>query len=188
MAQITPALSTLNEQESETFSKGTFQSLAALGMVLGFAIPTIGYFAFAGSISPTDDMATRLALGFRWMAFPALAVVFGFQAAGLARLRSPYLDGSTPPEGSLLSLHRRYLQNTLEQFTYFFITQMALVTLLPATALHLTPIFAIQFLVGRILFWRGYLANPAYRTLGLMMNHPNMLVLGYVIFRVISSK
>ncbi len=84
-------------------------------------------------------------------------------------------------------MHRRYLQNTLEQFAYFFVTQMAFVTVLPSEALHMTPIFAVQFLVGRLLFWRGYLRNPAFRSLGLTMNHVNMFVLFYVVFRVVTG-
>jgi uncharacterized MAPEG superfamily protein len=167
-----------------SFADGTFKSLGGLGMGLGLAIPAAGYYLLAGTVAPIVDMGQRLAFGMRWMALASLAVVLGFQVAGLARFGSPHADGSAPPSGSALEMHRRYLQNTLEQFAYFFVAQMALVTLLPATALHLTPIFAVQFLVGRLIFWRGYLTNPAYRSLGLTMNHSNLLVLGYVLFRL----
>ena len=173
--------------DQETFEKKTFTSLAGAGMLFGLAFPLAGYFLLAGSVEPIEGLADRLAFGIRWMAVPVLAIVIGFQVAALTRFNSTHVDGTEPPDGSRLSMHRKYLQNTLEQFGYFFVTQMALVTLLPATALHLTPIFAVQFLVGRLLFWRGYLRNPAYRSFGLAMNHPNLLVLGYVLFRVVTG-
>lgn len=169
------------------FNRNAFMTLGGVGMLIGLAIPALGYVLFAGSIVATDDLASRLTLGFRWMVFPVLAIVLGFQVAGMTRFRSVNADGSPPADDSPLAMHRRYLQNTLEQFAYFFITQMALVTVLPATALHLIPIFAIQFLLARLIFWRGYVTNPAHRALGLTMNHVNLLVLGYVIFQVLSG-
>ncbi len=183
-ATTTPLAGTASGQ---AFDTNTFKVLGGLGLLVGLTIPLAGYFIFQGAVAPLDDMADRLAFGLRWMVFPALAVVVGFQAAGLARFTSPQANGAAPPEGSTLNMHRRYLQNTLEQFSYFFVTQMALVTLLPATALHLTPIFALQFLLGRLLFWRGYLKTPAWRSFGLPMNHPNMFVLLYVIFRLVAG-
>ena len=169
------------------FNGTAFQGLAGAGMLLGLAIPAVAYFAFRGSVVLGGGVAERLAYGIRWMAFPALSIVLGFQVTALARFKSSHVDGSAPADDSQLAIHRRYLQNTLEQFAYFFVVQMALVTLLPADALHLTPVFAVQFLVGRLLFWRGYVVNPAYRSLGLALNHPNMLVLGYVLFRVVTG-
>ena len=172
---------------TDDFDRKTFSRLGALGMVMGLAIPAASYYLLAGAVPATEDLAARLALGLRWMIFPVLALVLGFMAAGSARFSSSFADGSEPPSGSALNMHRRYLQNTLEQFTYFFITQMALVTVIPATALHLVPVFCVQFLVGRLLFWRGYLQKPSYRSLGLTMNHVNLLVLIYVVYRVVAG-
>lgn len=178
-----------NAPTSDTggFDRQTFTRLGGAGMVVGIASPVVGYYLLAGLVPATEDLATRLALGFRWMVFPALAVVIGFMAAGSARFSSGFADGTEPPTGSALNMHRRYLQNTLEQFAYFFVVQMALVTLLPATALHLTPILCVQFLLGRLLFWRGYLKNPAYRAFGLTLNHVNLLALAYVLYRVVAG-
>ncbi len=187
MQAVDAPMTTAPQSANDTFDRKTFGRLAGAGMLVGLSLPTIGFFAFAGTVPATDDLATRLTLAIRFMAFPVLAVVLGFMAAANARLASSSVDGSAPPSGSSLELHRRYLQNTLEQFCYFFITQMALVTVLPATALHLVPLFCVQFLIGRLLFWRGYLANPAYRSFGLAMNHVNLLVLAYVIFRVVGG-
>lgn len=170
-----------------TFDRKTFTRLAGAGMLLGIASPVVGYFLLAGLVPATDDLAARLTLAIRWMVFPAMAIVVGFGAAGNARFGSANADGTEPPAGSPLSMHRRYLQNTLEQFAYFFVVQLALVTVLPATALHLVPLLCVQFLVGRLVFWRGYLRNPAYRAFGLTLNHVNLLFLGYVVYRVVAG-
>ncbi len=170
-----------------SFNAKAFQYLALMGFLIGIAVPLIAFVLLQGTVTPSEDMGTRLALAFRWMAFPALAIVLGVLAAGTARFKSENRDGSTPAEGSPLNMHRRYLLNTLEQFLYFFIVQMGLATVLPATALHLIPIYAVFFLVARLVFWMGYFRNPAYRSFGLTMMHPNMFLLLYILYRVVTG-
>jgi len=57
-------------------------------------------------------------------------------------------------------VHVRVLQNTVEQFVMSFVSQLTLSTWLDASQMSIVPIVAVLFVVGRVMFWIGYL-NPA---------------------------
>jgi len=61
------------------------------------------------------------------------------------------------------------LQNTVEQFIMSFVAQLIFCTWLDASQMTLIPIVVVLFVVGRFLFWIGYLIpmhNRMYRALG----------------------
>lgn len=62
-------------------------------------------------------------------------------------------------------IHGRVLQNTLEQLVVSFLSQLSASTWLEPRQMNAIPIVVTLFVVGRLLFWRGYL-NPG-------MNHTN---------------
>ena len=62
------------------------------------------------------------------------------------------------------------LQNTVEQFIMSFVAQLIFCTWLDASQMTLIPIVVVLFVVGRFLFWIGYLIpmyNRTYRALGI---------------------
>jgi hypothetical protein len=60
---------------------------------------------------------------------------------------------------------------------------------LPHEALTLIPAMAIVFIVGRALFWIGYLIAPAARALGLGLSaYPTFAALIWLAWRMFLSK
>ena len=169
----------------DAFDRSTFFNLGGAGMAIGLAVPALAYSFLAGVAPVLTTAGDRLAFALPWMAFPVVALVAGMMAVGAGRVASENIDGSPPAIGTRLEVHRRYMQNTLEQLSIFIPTQLALVTLLPDDRLALIPVWAILFLFARVAFWIGYLRNPAMRSFGMLMTHPNMLALGYVLFQAV---
>lgn len=167
------------------FNKNTFLKLSWTWFIISITIFIISYFGFNGIIVPIDDMWDRIAFTLQWMTIPVLSILLWFMVTGATRINSQNNDGSTPDQWSTLEIHRRYLLNTLEQFAYFFITQLAFVTIIDSDKLHIIPTLAVLFFVSRMIFWKWYFINSAYRGLGLTMNNVNILILFYVIFHVI---
>src|SRR5258708_16420712 len=133
---------------------------AVIGTGTAFAL---GY-AFLGTLHPAnDDVASRLAFAVRWDVFPAFMLLVGIGRVGNARFKSSEaITGATPEEGPL-AIDKRYLQNTLEQLALFVIAHLAFATLAPADKLHLLPVAAMWFVVGRLAFLVGYHLAPTAR-------------------------
>ncbi|WP_108809994.1 MAPEG family protein [Sphingorhabdus sp. Alg231-15] len=174
-----------NENIENDFNRSIMIALAIVGMAIGIALPMFAYIQLQGIFPEISDPGDRLAFAIKWMCFPVLALVAGMGAIGAGRIFSEYADGSTPPVGTRLELHRRYMQNTVEQLLIFIPTQLALVTLLPADRLAVIPVWAVLFLVARILFWAGYIKNPMYRSLGIMMVVPNQFAALFILFQIV---
>lgn len=175
-----------NENIDNDFNRNTMIVLAIVGMAIGITVPMFAYIELQGIIPEIPNPSDRLTFAIKWMCFPVLALIAGMGAIGGGRIFSEYADGSTPPPGTRLELHRRYMQNTVEQLLIFIPTQLALVTLLPADRLAVIPVWAVLFLVARILFWTGYVKNPMYRSLGIMMIVPNQFAALFVLFQLMT--
>lgn len=165
------------------FDRARMLALGGIGIVLGVGILALSYNLLAGTVPAIAGIGDRLAFALPWVCVPLLALQAGMTAVGGGRLVSKYVDGSPPPSGTSLDMHRRFITNTVEQLAIYIPTQLALVTLLPEDRLALIPAWAVLFLIARIIFWVGYMTNPVYRSIGfLMMAAPNMLALFYVVF------
>lgn len=172
--------------DDETFRRSTFFTLGAGGMAIGLLTPALAYLFLRGFVPDIAGAGERLAFALPWMGFPLLALAAGLLAVGSGRVASDAIDGSPPTTGTRLELHRRYMQNTVEQLALFIPTQLALATLLPPDRLALIPAWSLLFLVARVTFWLGYLSNPALRSLGMSMHHANLLALVYVLTRAVT--
>lgn len=84
-----------------------------------------------------------------------------YAAVCLTILNNRLLEGAHDPlagaESERLAIHCRVMQNHLEQLVWFGICLLALSTLLRPAELHLLPILAGVFCLGRLLYWWGYL-------------------------------
>lgn len=166
---------------NEDFDRTRMIMLGGVGMVIGLAVPALSYSLLVGSVPAIASASDRVAYALPWMCLPVLALMAGMAAIAAGRLSSEYVDGSPPPSGTRLDMHRRYMQNTVEQITIFVPTQLALATVLPDDRLALIPAWAILFLLARFTFWVGYLINSVFRSVGMMMTFPNMFALFYVL-------
>ncbi|TRX75574.1 MAPEG family protein [Pseudomonas mangiferae] len=82
---------------------------------------------------------------------------------------------------------RRYqalLQNTLEQAVLAVGTHGVWAASMPAHWQGAVPVAVLLFLLGRVLFWRGYAAGAGHRALGFALTfYPSVLLLLLVVGR-----
>ena len=74
--------------------------------------------------------------------------------------------GSTPKPNSPVEINTKFILNTFEQFTAYFIANAGLAMYCPIEEARTLPILTGLFVLGRILFWVGYHKNPYLRAFG----------------------
>ena len=116
----------------------------------------------------------KLVYALRWCLFMTMVLMWGFAKAGQARR---YSAASDPLSGNdhLIQLQKNFLTNSLEQFIIAAIPLLVLSTYLETMAqMKIIPLFAINFIVARILFHLGY---PERRGIGMIMTFfPSLFV------------
>jgi len=141
---------------------------ALRGLQLGVLI-TIGAFLL-GRHSPLLQPAPGappLAM-LRWDLLPALCLAAQIGIIARHRFLTPEdLPGSGLSDATpRLRLYRAQLQNTLEQTVLTLITHLLWAVTMPPARLGAIAVAALLFVIGRILFWRGYAAGAPGRALG----------------------
>jgi hypothetical protein len=133
-----------------------------------------------------DDEVSRLAFAARWLLLPGLALFAGIVVVAKLRFFVPdAIDGAHTSQNHLLEITLRYNQNTLEQTVLASIAWAGLALTLPHPMLTLIPAMAIVFIVGRVLFWIGYLIAPVARALGLGLSaYPTFAALIWLAWRM----
>jgi hypothetical protein len=123
---------------------------------------TIGLSAAAYALlpplsTPVDAQAARVHLALRWLAVAALPYV----AVCITIMSARFFAGAHNPvvddEPERLRIHCRVMQNTLEQLVWFAVGLLAVATFVDAQQAKIIPIASVAFVVGRLVFWRGYL-------------------------------
>jgi hypothetical protein len=137
-----------------------------------------------------DDPASRLAFLAHWLLLPALALLAGIVVVANQRFFvADAIDGARTSHNRLIEITLRYNLNTLEQTVLAAIAWAGLALALPHDKLMLIPAMAIVFLVGRALFWIGYLIAPVARALGLALSaYPTFVALIWLAGRILLSK
>ena len=147
------------------------QTFVAIGMTAAVVVLLIGWQQLPHLPLPlpdSDDRAARLAFAVRWLLLPALALFAGIAVTANQRFFvDDAIDGARVSKNRLIEITLRYNQNTLEQTVLAAIAWMGLALALPHGMLKLIPAMAIAFIVGRALFWVGYLIAPVARAFGL---------------------
>ena len=115
--------------------------------------------AYALTSAP-DGLAAasdRLILSVRWLVIALLP----YAAVCLLILHKRFVEGAhNPIQGGgseRLRIHIRVMQNTLEQFVWFAVCVVALVTYLSPSQARIVPIVSVFFAVARLIYWWGYL-------------------------------
>jgi glutathione S-transferase len=99
------------------------------------------------------------------------------QMRGRHGVKAPAVTGAPEFERAY-----RVQMNTLEQFA-LFLPLLWIATALPIVRGYLAPAFGLIWLVGRVLYMRGYLADPAKRGLG--FNISAAAVIGLLVLAII---
>ncbi len=137
---------------------------ATVGTILGWLLFAliVGLFIGPTAASPAD----RLAYAATWMLPVAILLLLMTFAVGLARGCGPAIDPTANAESRALDISRRVLTNTVEQSLIFALGAFAMAAVTPAGQLGLLGALTLLFVVARVAFWIGYLANPLYRHAG----------------------
>jgi len=133
-----------------------------------------------------DDKAARLAFVARWLLLPGLALFAGIAVIANQRFFvSDAIDGARVSQSRLVEITLRYNQNTLEQTVLAAIAWSGLALVLSHEMLKLIPAMAIAFIVGRALFWIGYMIAPVARAFGLGISaYPTFAALIWLAWRM----
>lgn len=132
-----------------------------------------------------DDTAARLAFVAHWLLLPGLCLFLGVAVVAKRRFFvADAIDGGES-KSRLIEIARRYNLNTLEQTVLAAIAWLGLALALPHAQLRLIPVMAISFLIGRVLFFAGYLIAPVGRAFGLGLTaYPSYAALIWLAWRM----
>ena len=169
------------------------QLFVAIGMMAAVVTLVVLWLRLADLHLPLpagDDSASRLGYAARWLLLPALALFAGIAVVANQRFFvADAIDGARSSQSRLIEITLRYNLNTLEQTVLAAIAWAGLALALPHEKLMLIPAMAIVFIVGRALFWIGYLIIPGARALGLGLSaYPTFAALVWLAGRMFLSK
>jgi hypothetical protein len=115
-----------------------------------------------------DDwgIADRIALVLKDAVFALLPGVIGICIVAAQRLDPSMWVGRVAKPNSALDINTRFILNTFEQFTAYFVANAGLAMYCPLEEARSLPLLTMLFVMGRILFWIGYHKNPYLRAFG----------------------
>ena len=108
----------------------------------------------------------RIALVVKCAAFALLPGVVGICVVSAQRLDPKMWVGRMAKLNSAPDINTRFILNTFEQFTIYFVAIAVVALYSPAQEARALPILTMLFMLGRILFWIGYYKNPYLRAFG----------------------
>ena len=156
------------------------------GIIFSTVFVLISYFFISWSLPLMDTQEQRLIFTLRCQIFPVLMLLAGIIAVSINRFSRNAINPLAGAESASMSVHLRYLSNTLEQFVLFFTASLVLSTFLNTYSIKLIPILATLFVLGRIAFWLGYLQNPLNRGFGMVVTfYPTVAILFYDAYHVL---
>ena len=131
-------------------------------------------------------IADRLALVIKDSVFALLPGVIGICIVAAQRLDPNMWVGRVAKPNSALDINTRFILNTFEQFTAFFIANAGLAMYCPLDQARTLPILTGLFVLGRILFWIGYHKNPYLRAFGFGLTfYPTVAAFAWLMVRMI---
>ena len=160
------------------FLAASINIAAAAATLVAFLLLAPLFEAPAGIADPGARMTywARLAL---WPAVFLFAAVVGTLAA---RGRSMAFNPIDDPETRLYRVNQRVLTNSVEQTLVFLPALAAFMVLAPLPDLGAARLATILFVLGRLLFWAGYLVHPYVRAPGMAMTLcVNVIMLGWAV-------
>lgn len=170
----------------------TMQRRIAFGALAALIVTLVVVFApwgtFASPHPAPANAGERLAFAARWLLVPGLALLVGIGVLSNARFMSPAaIEGQRVVDSPAFDINQRYNLNTLEQAVLAAVAWTGLALTLPADQLGLIPRIAVQFGVGRALFWIGYLYAPWARAFGMgLTSYPTAGVLVWLAWSAVT--
>ncbi|BAI71035.1 hypothetical protein AZL_003970 [Azospirillum sp. B510] len=136
-------------------------------------------------VAPPDGVsspAARMALWARLAVWPALVLFLMVGGVMAMRGRHAALNPIDDPESRGQRICQRVLSNSVEQSAIFLPALAGLVATLPQPSLAAAAVATGLFVLGRLLFWAGYLIHPFARAPGMAMTLTvTLIVLGWAV-------
>lgn len=156
------------------------RSAGTLGFVLFGAAAGAAYLFLPMFIDFPVELAERLAFAARASAVVLFCVLVAVGLVSTTRRFSPEdIGGSAAgPPSEKLAIYAAFLQNTLEQAVLAVGFYVAYASLVAGAWLSLIPASVAFFVVGRVLFLRGYRQGVEGRALGMVLTMTPAIV-GY---------
>lgn len=167
--------------------RGVFRGMAlalAITLVLLVWMIALPPRALLPLIGPTASLVAAL----RWSILPLLClfVVIGMMARHRF-FHAEDIDGSAVTAGRgmtggswTIRIYQSILQNTLEQVVLAIPTYLIWSVTLPRDWQAALPVAAILFVIGRVLFWRGYAGGASARSLGFALTFYPTVILAII--------
>jgi len=156
---------------------------------LALIASTISYVYIPWNLPSMPLTSDRLVFTLQWNALSVGFILLLVMHIGNTRFFTSQSNPFSMVDLDRVDIHCRVLNNSVEQFLVSFVLQLVFTTWISKEQMKIIPIIVILFVVGRILFWRGYL-NPAYgytnRAYGLPLTvFPSVAMLGYCTYRLV---
>jgi hypothetical protein len=132
---------------------------------------------------PEDwGIADRIALVLKDAVFALLPGVIGICIVAAQRLDPSMWVGRVAKPNSSLDINTRFILNTFEQFTAYFVANAGLAMYCPPEEARSLPLLTALFVMGRILFWIGYHYNPYLRAFGFGITfYPTVMAFAWLV-------
>lgn len=164
------------------------------GIAAGLVISIVGLVAVVllapPLLLPHAAFPATLAAAFAWDALIVVCLALNIGALARHRFFTPQdIDGGGLSQGSgSAQVLQATLQNTLEQVVLALAVHGIWAAVMPLAWQAAVPLAALLFVIGRILFWRGYAAGAPARALGFALTfYPSALmliaILGFLVVR-----
>lgn len=156
------------------------QAAGTLAFALFLAAVAGAYFLLPLVINFPVDLAERLAFAARTSAVVLFCLLVAVGIVSTRRRFSPEDIGGAAarPPSEQLAIPAAFLQNTLEQAVLAVGFYLAFATLVQGAWLSVLVVSALFFVVGRILFLRGYAAGVEGRAFGMTLTMMPVII-GY---------
>jgi hypothetical protein len=154
-------------------------------LALAAAVPA-GYFLRPAIFTFPHALPERIAFAAQASVVVLLCVVVAIAMVSTARRFSPADIGGAAarPPSDKLAIYVAFLNNTVEQALIAVGLYFALATLVSGAWLSLIPVGVLLFVLGRILFLRGYAQGVEGRSLGMTLTM-TPTIFGYVLVLVL---
>ncbi|GCB66296.1 hypothetical protein scyTo_0007853 [Scyliorhinus torazame] len=128
---------------------------------------------------PCPDLTSRMTFTLRCNIIAVTPILFGVVIGSLSRLCSTVIDPLDTNVRAVL-IHQRYVGNSIEQFTIYFINMVVMATYLHQEHLKIIPILAGLFAVARLIYWITAGLSSAYRGFGFGLSFfPTLAMVAY---------
>lgn len=144
---------------------------STLATIIALAGFLAGFWVAPQITTLPTDLSERLAFAALCWAVPCFVLLISISMVSTARRFSPDDIGgqAARPPSDKLAIKAAFLQNTLEQTVLAGGFYFALAAVAGGAWLALLPVAAFLFVIGRILFYRGYAGGVEGRALGMAM-------------------